>query len=77
MTALLFAIYVGLTVIRKRSSKHTQETMLRHAYYYGSVIGLGPVMLVGMSSVGNVGFYESILVLVFVVIGVFYIQKRL
>lgn len=46
------------------------------AYYYGSVVGLAPVMLLGMQSVGSVGVYEALLVVLFAVLGCVYIAKR-
>ncbi|HEX7484339.1 MAG TPA: hypothetical protein VF281_04270 [Candidatus Saccharimonadales bacterium] len=53
-----------------------QQLTLRKAYYFASVIGLAPVMFIGMQSVGNVSIYEVLLVLVFVVISCVYIAKR-
>ena len=49
---------------------------LRQAYYYGSIVGLAPVMLLGMQSVGAVGPYEALLVVVFAALGCVYIAKR-
>lgn len=49
----------------------------KKAYYYSTVVAAAPVMLVGLQSVGSVGIYEAILVLLFVVIGCVYVAKRL
>lgn len=49
---------------------------LKKSYYYASVLGFLPVMLIGLQSVGSVGVYEVMLVLLFVAIGIFYIKKR-
>lgn len=49
---------------------------LRQSYYFASVIGLAPVMLIGMQSVGKVGFYEFLLVVLFAIIGCVYVAKR-
>lgn len=46
-------------------------------YYFASLVALAPVMLVGMSSVGKLSIYEVGLVILFVVISVFYVQKRM
>lgn len=46
------------------------------AYYFSSVLGLGPVMLIGMQSVGQVGVYEVGLVILFLIISCIYIAKR-
>jgi hypothetical protein len=48
----------------------------RRAYYFGSVIALGPVMFVGLQSVGKVGVQEVVLVVLFMVLGCVYIARR-
>jgi hypothetical protein len=50
---------------------------MKHSYYFGSLVGLAPILLLGMQSVGGVGLYELLLVGVFVVIGCVYISKRI
>lgn len=50
-------------------------TLVR-SYYFSSVIGLAPVIFVGMQSVGEVGFYDVLLVVLFVSVACFYIAKR-
>lgn len=49
---------------------------LRKSYYYATVVAAAPVMLVGLQSVGAVGFYEVSLVILFVAIGCVYISRR-
>lgn len=53
-----------------------RELTLVKSYYFSSVIALGPVMLIGMQSVGEVSFYEVMLIVVFIVISCVYIAKR-
>lgn len=53
-----------------------QPLHFRRAYYFASVIALAPVMFMGMQSVGEVGAYDVILVLLFVTIACVYIAKR-
>lgn len=50
---------------------------LLRAYYFSTILALGPVMLIGMQSVGTVGIYEVVLVVLFVAIGCVYIAKRI
>lgn len=50
---------------------------LQKSYYYGTILAAGPIMLLGLMSVGAVGVYEILLVLLFVSIGCFYVSKRL
>jgi hypothetical protein len=54
-----------------------QAMSFRRAYYYSTVLAAAPVMLVGLQSVGAVGIYEFILVVLFEVIGCIYITRRI
>jgi len=54
-----------------------QAMSFRRAYYYSTVLAAAPVMLVGLQSVGAIGIYEFILVVIFEVIGCLYITKRI
>lgn len=59
----------------------TPKTLLRpltllRSYYFSSIIALAPVIFIGMQSVGEISFYEIILVLLFVFVACFYIAKR-
>jgi len=49
----------------------------RRAYYFASVLAAAPVMLVGLQSVGSIGWYEVLLVGLFVVIGCVYVSRRI
>lgn len=50
---------------------------LAHAAYIASIGAMAPIMLMAMNSIGKLGVYEVMLVVVFVVLGVFYVEKRL
>lgn len=50
---------------------------MSHAYYYASVVALVPILLSAIQSVSRVGVYEIVLILLFLVISIFYIRKRL
>jgi hypothetical protein len=54
-----------------------QPLSFRKAYYYSLILAAAPVMLIGLQSVGSVGIYELILVVVFEAIGCLYIAKRI
>ena len=45
-------------------------------YYYASVLGLAPVILLGMQSVGEVKILDGGLLILFEVLACFYIAKR-
>ena len=54
-----------------------QPLSFRRSYHFSTVLAAAPVMLIGLQSVGSVGIYEFILVVLFVVIGCVYITKRI
>lgn len=54
----------------------SQSMTLKQAYYYGSVLALAPVLLVGMRSIGRGSTWDVLLVMVFEVVACFYIAKR-
>jgi hypothetical protein len=81
LCALTFLLYVSSKVIARLSSSLTvrrplQRLSLIKSYYFSSVVALAPVMLVGMQSVAEVGFYDVALVISFVIISCVYIAKR-
>jgi hypothetical protein len=50
---------------------------LRESSLFSSIISAAPIMLIGLKSVGEIGFPEYLLVLIFVIIGCLYISKRI
>jgi len=50
---------------------------LRRSYYYSTVLALAPVLLISLQSVGSAGIYGNILVVLFEVIGLVYISRRM
>lgn len=81
LCVLTFLLFIASRVVAKLSSSMTvrrpiQQLSLVKSYYFSSVIGLAPVMLIGMQSVGEVGFYDVALIVVFVIISCVYIAKR-
>jgi len=45
-------------------------------YYYASIIGLAPVILIGMQSIGAVRLPDILLLVLFEVLGCFYVSRR-
>lgn len=79
---MTFAIHGISRVAAKFSSSVTvkrplQMISLKQSYYYGSVVALAPVMLIGMQSVSGINVYDILLVGFFVAIGVIYISRRI
>lgn len=54
-----------------------QPMSFRRAYYYSTMLAMAPVMLIGLQSVGSIGPYEMLLVVVFEVIACIYISRRM
>lgn len=60
--------------LRIKSKKSNLD--FKKAYYFGSVIALGPVILIALNSVGSLGLYEIILTVLFISLCCFYVAKR-
>lgn len=81
VSILSFCVY-GLSRILVRSSrtvtvrKPLEALSLKQSYYYASVLGLAPVMVISMQSVGTLGVYEICLIMLLVLIGCVYVSKR-
>lgn len=81
VTILSFFMYIASRVIvaasRLITARKPLEVMtLKKSYYFSSVIGLAPVIVVSMQSVGPFSIYEFGLVLLLVAIGCVYVAKR-
>jgi hypothetical protein len=79
LTFLLYGVSTTMTKLIGAITDKAQPIAftLRKSYYYASVVALAPVMLVAMQSVNEVGFYQLLLVVIFVVIAWVYITKRM
>jgi len=56
--------------------KRIERWNFTKCYLFGSVIAIGPIVILGISSLGSVSFYEIILVLLFLVISCFFVSKK-
>lgn len=57
--------------------KPIEELTFRRSYYYSTIVASGPIMLIGLSSVGSISIYEILLVIIFIIIGCLYVSKRI
>lgn len=53
-----------------------QNLTVKRAYYFSSVLALVPIMMLAMQSIGSLGPYELLLVVIFMTIGIVYVAKR-
>lgn len=60
-----------------RLRRPVRPLSLPHAAYIASIVAMAPVMLMAISSVGKLGVYEVFLVIAFVGLGIFYVEKRI
>lgn len=75
--ALTFLLYIGTSVVlRVRKRELKDMSILKRSYVYASVLALAPVMIIGISSIGRMGIYEFLLVIMFEVIVCFYMAKH-
>lgn len=79
---MTYFLYSTSRIISHLGSAFTVKSPLdamsfRMAYYYSTVLAAAPIMLIGLQSVGSIGLYEFVLVLLFTVIGCIYVTKRI
>lgn len=81
LSIISFALFGLSAVLRRLFSflklkKPISGLSFTRAYYFSSVIALGPVMLLAIQSVGKLGFYDVLLTALFVLISCVYVAKR-
>lgn len=78
LTYLLWFMHI-LYVRLSRSFKlrgPSSRPSIRKSYLYSSILSLGPVLLVGLHSVNGINSYEIGLILLLLVLGCFYVARR-
>lgn len=73
----LFSRVVKFMFSIVKSSKPIDELSMKYASYYAVVVSAVSVMFIGLQSVGAISLYSILLILLFGIIGCFYISKRL
>lgn len=61
---------------RLRTRRPIHPMLLTRAYYYSTVLALGPVMMLAMQSIGSLGAYELVLIALFLGVGMLYVSRR-
>lgn len=61
---------------RVRTRRPIHAMPLTRAYYYSTVLALGPVMVLALQSIGSLGAYEWVLIAAFLAIGTLYVSRR-
>lgn len=74
INSLLFAgLYFFSYVVRRLTKK---QLSVRKAYYIASVLALGPVFMMALNTLGQLGVVEVLLVVVLLVTACFYVVRR-
>lgn len=78
MTELLWVGSHAFQAIGRRftTKRPPGRLSLRRAYYYSTVLSLGPIMALAMQSIGSFGAYEIVLIGLFVAVGTLYVSRR-
>ncbi len=76
-----FFVYLLSNLISHLSSvfmarRPLEALNLERASYLATILSAAPIILLGLQSVGRIGLYEYTLVILFVLIGCFYIYKK-
>jgi len=77
-TELLWVGSHMIQVVGRRftAKRPPRRLSLQKAYYYSSVLALGPIMSLAMLSIGSFGFYEMVLITVFLAVALLYVSRR-
>jgi len=81
LSAMTFIVWFVARMIEKlgrdfRIIKKTNPISFKKAYYYSTVIALGPVIFISLQTVGTVSVYEFGLILLFIILGYIYVSRR-
>jgi hypothetical protein len=78
VTELLWVGSRGVSWLSRhlRTKRPVGALSVSRAYYFSSVVALGPVIGLAMASIGSLGTYEIFLIIAFIAVGVLYVAKR-
>ena len=73
---VFFGVVTGVIALLRRATGNG-STMRRKDYFFAAIIAFGPIMLLLIQSFGSFNLWTVALVFVFVVLGCFYISKKM
>ncbi|MDB5177364.1 MAG: rane protein of unknown function [Candidatus Saccharibacteria bacterium] len=81
LCAMTFIVWFVARVIERlgkdfRILKKANPLTLKKAYYYSTVIALGPIIFISLQTVGTVSIYELALIILFIILGYIYVSRR-
>lgn len=74
-------LWVGSHLVQSIGRRFTTKRppgrlSLQRAYYFSTVLALGPVMALAMLSIGTFGVYEALLIAAFLAVAILYVSRR-
>ena len=81
VVVLTFFIFMTHRVVIRlfysdRTGHIADKVTFRRSYYFASILALGPILLVSLRSVGQVGVVELLLVGALLVVGCVYVSRQ-
>ena len=81
LSAMTFIVWFIARLIDKMSRdfkivKKSRPMTFKKAYYFSTIISLGPIIFISLQTVGTVSVYEFGLILLFIILGYIYVSRR-
>lgn len=80
LALMTFTLWItGRLVSRLGRATHRRNSYnisLKKSYYFSTILALGPIIMISLQSVGGVGVYEVLLIVLFTILGCIYVYRR-
>ena len=80
VAAMTFAVHYGALLvgymIGADTSRPAHQPSFKKAYYYASVVALGPIVCISLKSVGKLDALGIVLTLVLLIVGCIYVSRQ-
>lgn len=80
VATMTFAVYYGALLvgymIGADTSRPAHQPSFKKAYYYASVVALGPIVCISLKSVGKLDALGIVLTLVLLIVGCIYVSRQ-
>lgn len=80
VAVMTFAVHYGALLvgymIGADTSRPAHQPSFKKAYYYASVVALGPIVCISLKSVGKLDVLGIVLTLVLLIVGCIYVSRQ-
>ncbi|HEU5187780.1 MAG TPA: hypothetical protein VFT87_04740 [Candidatus Saccharimonadales bacterium] len=76
LVSLLFIVIKAFIKVWQLATRQKNNWPLRTSYFLASMLAVGPIFMIALNTLGQLGLVEVILVLLLVATGSFYILRR-